>query len=289
MLLATSFLLIFQQLDAMLWVHSWLTAAVFLFRREAAAYARVSQVQEDDDVQSFVGQQWQKGLFGSMSGILSQAKEHVLSPQRPNCTSATQSDKDSQDSKITLQVTNASRTSASKWMNNANSAERWRDRVFILMFVWVMIEDVLGDMCGFSLVDLDRDGYGGGWLAGGKSASILSPADTQPLIGKESVDILLRLVASWCQQNLFELFGRRDILVVLVGPDKAILGLIGAVMGGAVVAASAFLRAPKLQVCLHCKHSQRALLCPLMVLVLTLSAFAAIAPLRMFSGLRLRS
>merc|ERR1712054_425720 len=139
-------------------------------------------------------------------------------------------------------------TSASKWMNYANSAERWRDRIFILMFVWVMVEDVLGDMCGFSLVDLDRDGYGGGWFAGvsNRSASTLSPADTQPLIGKESVDVLLRLVASWCQQNLFELLGRRDILVVLVGPDKAILGLIGAVMGGAVVAASAFLRAPKL-------------------------------------------
>ena len=120
-----------------------------------------------------------------------------------------------------------------------------------------MVEDVLGDMCGFSLVDLDRDGYGGSWLAGSssrrsssRSASNLASAGTQPLIGKESVDVLLRLVASWCQQNLFELLARRDILVVLVGPDKAILGLIGAVMGGAVVAASAFLRAPKLQVCI---------------------------------------
>ena len=51
------------------------------------------------------------------------------------------------------------------------------------MFMWVMVEDVLGDICGFSLVDLDRDGYGGVG-SGGRSASILFPADTQPLMVK---------------------------------------------------------------------------------------------------------
>ena len=61
---------------------SWLTAAVFLFRREAAACARVSQVG-----MMMCKACWAavaEGLFGSMSGILSQAKEHVLSPQRPS-------------------------------------------------------------------------------------------------------------------------------------------------------------------------------------------------------------
>ena len=131
----------------------------------------------------------------------------------------------------------------------ADSAELWRDRMFLLMLAWVVVEDLLGDVCGFSLfgVDLDRDGYGGSFDGSGRRSTLRGDG-SQPVMAKESVDVLLRLFGSWCQANLFALLGRKDALVVLLGPDKVIFGLVGAVLGGVVVAAAALLRAPQLQV-----------------------------------------
>jgi hypothetical protein len=259
----------------MVMVHSLLTASLFLLRRQAASVSRVAQeTQEagvlqgaqgvvDGGVTGALSAGWSqlRARFGGGGGGGAQGSDDDAAAAEAACAAAAataaaatepaaaaaaaaagSSDCAAAEAAAAAQAAALERAASGSaaLLASAERAERWRDRVFLAMLAWVVVEDLLGDVCGLSpFPDLDRDGYGGG-----KSGGI----GGQPVMSKESVDVLLRLFGSWCQANLFELLGRKDALVILLGPDKVIFGLVGAVLGGVVVAAAALLRAPQLQV-----------------------------------------
>jgi len=265
----------------MVMVHSLLTASLFLLRRQAASVSRVAQETQEAGVLQGAQGVVDGGVTGALSAGWSQlrarfgggggggggggaqgsdddaaAAEAASAAAAATAAAATEpaaaaaaaaaaagsSDCAAAEAAAAAQAAALERAASGSaaLLASAERAELWRDRVFLAMLAWVVVEDLLGDVCGLSpFPDLDRDGYGGG-----KSGGI----GGQPVMSKESVDVLLRLFGSWCQANLFELLGRKDALVILLGPDKVIFGLVGAVLGGVVVAAAALLRAPQLQV-----------------------------------------
>ena len=240
-------------------VHSLLTASLFLLRREAASVSRRAQETQEAGVLEGAQDVVDSGFTGALAAGWAQLRSRMAGAQTAAAAAAdgaeaapassnggnAAGDAAAADAADAVDAASARAMSRSaQLLARADSAELWRDRMFMLMLAWVVVEDLLGDVCGVSLfgIDLDCDGYGG------SGHSPQRAGGSQPVMAKESVDVLLRLFGSWCQANLFALLGRKDALVVLLGPDKVIFGLVGAVLGGVVVAAAALLRAPQLQV-----------------------------------------